>query len=124
MIKSRYDSRTWVEIVGDLVSERTSRGDLIKLTVQYNGTKKPTVNLEFTTYDPDKKAYKPKEEITDWIDEKPYYDVIDDSTGQPLEGETRKGSTSWDEYVNVRFGPLVKSIVEAGGRIFSFEVIS
>lgn len=121
MTKNRFDNRTWVEIVGDLVSARTSQGDSIKLVVKYNGSKKPNVWLEFSTYDSEKKYLPNIEEITDWVDATPYYEIMDDSTGKPIPGDTRRGSSSWDEYINVRFGPLVKSIVESGGRVFSYK---
>jgi hypothetical protein len=122
--RSRFDSRTWTEIVGNLVSERTSVGDTIKLTIKFNGNKKPNVWLEFQTYDPDKKNFLSIEEITDWVDDLPYYEIIDDTTGQPIPGEGRRGSSDWTEYVDVRFGPAVQSIVRSGGRRFEYEVIN
>ena len=124
MTRSRFDSRTWTEIVGNLVSERTSVGDTIKLTIKFNGNKKPNVWLEFQTYDPDKKNFLSIEEITDWVDDLPYYEIIDDTTGQPIPGEGRRGSSDWTEYVDVRFGPAVQSIVRSGGRRFEYEVIN
>lgn len=123
MKKSRFDPRNWNEIVGILVSQRTSVGDSIKLTVKYNGNNRPTVTLEFSTFDPDKKMFSPTEEITEWLDPTPYYDIIDDTTGTPISGEQRRGSSSWREYIDIRFGPEVKSIVNSGGRNFSYEVI-
>lgn len=122
MIKNKYDTRVCKEIVGDLVSARTVPGDSIKMIFKYNGEAKPSVWLEFHTYDPDKKALPSLEEITDWVDDKPYYDIIDDSTGKPIEGDSRRGSHDWREFMDNRFGPMVQSIVKSGGRLFSYEV--
>lgn len=123
MIKHRFDTRTWVEIVGDLVISRSSQGDGVKLLVKFNGSNKPSVWLEFTTFDPDKRKLDSKEEITSWIDDSPYYQIMDDSSGKPIAGDIQRGSSTWREYVDVRFGPLVQSIVKSGGRNFSYEEI-
>jgi hypothetical protein len=123
MTKHRFDTRTWVEIVGDLVISHTSQGDSVKLLVKFNGSNKPSVWLDFVTFDPDKKSKPSREEITDWIDDTPYYQVIDDSSGKPIPGEMQKGNSNWREYVDVRFGPLVQSIIKSGGRQFSYEEI-
>ena len=124
MTRGRFDSRTWTEIVGNLVSERTSVGDTIKLMVQFNKNRKPNVFLEFSTYDPDKKDMLSIEEITDWVDDLPYYEIIDDSTGEPIPGEGRRGTSDWTEYIDMRFGPVVQSIVRSGGRRFIYEVLN
>lgn len=123
MIKNRYDNRLWSEIVGDLVTERTSQGDSIKLYIKYNGEKKPSVWLEFFTYDPEKSHFSKVEEITDWLDDKPYSDIIDDATGKPVSIEARQGFSDWAGYVDALFGPTVQSIVKSGGRGFSYEVV-
>lgn len=123
MKKSRFDNRSCTEIVGLLVSERTSQGDLVIMTVKYNGDDKPDVVLDFQTTDPDKKRSKTTENITDWLEDKPYYQILDDVTGKPITG-ARKGSNSWPEYVDNQLGPAIQSITKAGGRIFTFQVDS
>jgi hypothetical protein len=122
MVKGRYDNRTWVEVVADLIIERSSVGDSIKLLITYAGSQKPTVRLEFKTLDPDKARPDNIVDITGWVDDSPYYDIIDDSTGRPVEGDYRRGSSSWKEYIDSRFGPLLQSMVKSGGRNFSYEV--
>ena len=123
--KNRFDPRNWVEVVSNLITERTSPGDSIKLLIHYNGTIKPNVWLEFSTYDSEKKRYEPKEEITDWVDDKPYYEIKDDSTGRPIEGEVRRGSSDWVEYMEgiSGVGPEIQKMIKTGGRNFSYEVI-
>lgn len=123
MKKNRFDQRTWAEIVGNLVTERTSQGDSIKMLIKYNGSEKPSVWLQFATYDPDKKGLANIEEITDWLDSSYSYDLIDDSTGKPAVGEYRRGYSSWQEYIDILLGPTVQQISKSGGRNFTYEVI-
>lgn len=120
-MKNRFDTRSWVEIVEELKTERTLPGDSVKLLITYNGTSKPQVCLEFMTTDPEKKKYDSLEDITDWLPDKPYYDVLDDTTGKPMEGEFRRGS-DWLNFIDSDFGPVIQKIFKSGGRAFSYEV--
>lgn len=124
MTKNRFDTRTWVEISEDLKNERSSPGDKIVLEIKFNGYNKPNFYLRFFTVDPEKDRADNREEITDWIDDTPWYEVIDDTTGKPLEGEMRKGTDSWRDYVEVRFGPLIQSLFKSGGRVFEYKEIT
>jgi hypothetical protein len=121
MKRNRFDNRSWEEIVGDLVSERTTPGDAITLNIKFNGTSRPTVTLKFATFDLDKAQLSNSEEISDWLPEKPYYMLIDDTTGKPLDGEFQRGFPDWRSYVNDYFGPQLKGIVSTGGRRFGYE---
>ncbi len=125
MRKGKFDTRTWHEIVGDLIIERTSQGDTIELIIKYNGTSKPNVTLKFHSMDPDKQSYNKEEEISDWLPSVPYYDLIDDTTGKPLEGELRRGFSDWRTYMTDAhgMGPEIQRITKTGGRIFTYQEI-
>lgn len=123
MIKSRFDTRTWHEIVGDLIIERTNFGDAVHLEIQYRGTARPIILLKFTTMDPDKSEFPSQEEITDWLPETPFYTLIDDSTGKAIDGEFQKGYSDWRSYINDAhgLGPEIQRICKTGGRYFTYE---
>jgi len=119
MKKNRSDSRNWQEIVGDVVSSRTERGDTVELSVTFNGSRKPSLTL--TT-----KSFRTGQSfdvyITDWLEETPYVEDIDISTGKPYPSSLRSGYENWKDYTNILFIPRVRGIVESAGRFFVVEV--
>jgi len=115
MKKHTFDQRSWLEIVNNLVSERTSIGDSISLKIKYNDVRKPQLWLNFSTYDPDKKKYASEEEITDWLPDSPFFERDDQ----------RYGFDSWRDLIELPDGVAlqIKAIVMAGGRNFSYTEI-
>jgi hypothetical protein len=122
MKRNRFDPRGLEEILGNLITERTDVGDSIKLLVKFNHSSKPNIWLEFQTYVEEKKQFDPREELTDWVEDKPYFDIIDDSTGKPIPGGERRGSLTWNDYIE-KLGWNIQQIIKASGRIFSYEKV-
>ena len=123
MIKGRFDTRTWQEVVGDLIMERTTFGDAVELRIKYNGKDRPHIVLSFATTDPDRQGFVKEEEITTFLPDKPYYYIIDDTTGKPIEGEFQKGHPDWHSFVNSigGLGPEIQKICRTGGRQFTYR---
>ncbi len=121
MKKSIYENRNFVELVEFLKTERTRRDDTITFKVQYptkNG--RPQIFLLFETYNEDLKIYKAEEEVTDWLPETSNYEPKDDR-GREVPGVYTVGYNSWKDSIRLAFAPVVKAIVEVGGRRFLFE---
>lgn len=123
MVRSIFDGKGILEVVGDLVSERTDPGDSIRLLIKYRGQEKPLIVLEFNSYNPDKSKLARKEDLTYLLPAKPYYDVIDPSTGRAYTDAVRQGYEDWRQLVNNPngLGPAIQKICKAGGRNFSYE---
>ena len=123
MTKGRFYTRTWQEVVVNLIMERTTFGDAVDLLIKYNGLERPTIILSFATSDPDRQGMAKEEEITSFLPDKPYYYIIDDTTGKPIEGEFQKGFQDWRSFVNGinGLGPEIQKICRTGGRQFTYR---
>lgn len=123
MKKNKTDVRSLLDVVAELVSERTSYGDQIDLTVTMRGQNRPNILLTFRTTSETMAQYNNTEEdLSDWVDDKPYYIPIDDVTGQEIAGEYRRGFDTWEEYIDKDLGPKIQGIIKAGGRLFSYKI--
>lgn len=114
-------SKTINEVVNDLISERTSPGDEITLSVTYEGlSKRPKMVLEFRTNDPDKRRFPSTEDISAYV---PAWDEPETyGDGTPKESQSHRFS-SWRELVSDTYGlkGLIESVARAQGVRFNFE---
>jgi hypothetical protein len=111
MNKNLYDTRSWMEVVGDVVDFKSSPGDGVQLHIQYHPQGKPTVQLYISTFS--KGAF--YEDISAWIPDQPFFIVNDEERGFP----------SWREFVESQgaFGQTVRSIIVGSGRNFVFKEV-
>jgi len=120
MKRNTFDHRTYIEVVETLKSERTSVGDKIKLTVEFDGTRKPRLWLDFSVRDPDlRDRYNSREEITDFIPDSFTPSMLDE-VGKPLPNPSF-GPSSWSDYIETEVGPRIQNCVMIGGRNFDVE---
>jgi hypothetical protein len=120
MKKGPHDTREWTEIVNGLITQRTSKGDSIKMVIRYKTQGRPQVFLEFSTLDPAKRKYEGSEEITDWLPTSPL-NQRKDVGGKPMAGFINNSSPDWRTFIDTIFGPSVQMAVKAGGRSFSYK---
>jgi len=118
MTKGRQDSRTYVEIVESLKSERTRQGDGIRFIVEFDGTRKPRFWVEFVTSSSELSVYPSKEEITDFIPDTYKAEMFDD-LGELLPNP-RSGHYNWYEFVQ-EIGNNIQSLAWIGGRGFEYK---
>ncbi len=111
MERSMYDTRPWLEVVGDLVDFESEYGDSIKVTVKYNDFNKPQVIFRVNKWNSDPKDI----EITSFLPETPNFKLNDES----------RGYDTWKEFFNdpAGFGPMVQSVIRGAGRNFEYEEI-
>lgn len=102
------------EVVGDLVSERTSPRDLVQLEVTYTPGRKPVFVLHFTTLDRTKSDFPPTEDITQWVPEYSRPKAYGDGTPDP---NYVSPFSDWSDAVRGTSGisDIVGAIVRANG---------
>lgn len=121
MKKNTFDYRTYIEVVENLKSERTNPGDKIKLTVEFDGTRKPKLWLDFFVRDLDlREKFNQKEEISDFVPDS-YSPTTTDEMGKPIPNPVY-GASSWQEYIETEVGPRIQTCILIGGRNFDIEI--
>ena len=121
MKKNTFDYRSYIEVVETLKSERTNPGDKIKLTIEFDGTRKPRLWLDFFVRDTElRDRYNQREEISDFVPDSYTPNPLDEM-GKPLPNPTY-GPTNWQEYMETEIGPRIQNCILIGGRNFDIEV--
>jgi hypothetical protein len=119
-------SRKFEDIISDLVTERTTQGDNIKLEVSVVNNR-PKAVFFFSSYDPEKRDYPKTADLSSYFPDQPFWyekDVkINEQTGEVKiisRTDDMRGFESWQEYL---FNPgafvdTARMIIQASGRNF------
>lgn len=116
MKRNTFDSRTYLEVAEALKSEFTKPGDLVVLNVEYDGSQKPTLRLDFKS----RTAFINSTDISDFIPDS-YQSNQFDEYGQPYPNPPYSPE-SWVEFVETKVAVQIRICMIVGSRNFEYVV--